>query len=66
MEGALNAGTQTVFYGQGIWGLLMLAWFFCDGDKRDRTADLLNAIVRASWTQFEKMEISDKMDGFRP
>ena len=36
------------------------------GDKRDRTADLLNAIVRASWTQFEKMEISDKMDGFRP
>ena len=44
MEGALNAGTQTVFYGQGIWGLLMLAWFFCDGDKRDRTADLLNAM----------------------
>ena len=39
---------------------------FFGGDKRDRTADLLNAIVRASWTQFEKMEISDKMDGFRP
>jgi hypothetical protein len=34
--------------------------------KHDQTTDLLNAIVRASWTQFEKMEISDKMDGFRP
>ena len=36
------------------------------GDKRDRTADLLNAIVHASWTQFEKMEILEEMDGFRP